>query len=317
MKTNWSKVLIMLAISGFYADVAIAATIKDDGTTVDTSHKSDNQSDYHPTGRGWGELDTSHRPAGLLRSQRGNLTYQGGPVMAGPKNVYYIWYGTWDIASKNVLTNLGTTIGGSPYFNINSTYYDKTGAHVQNSVTYAGTATDNSSLGTSLSDANIQTIVTNQINSGALPLDPNGIYFVLTDKNTKETSGFCTKYCGWHTHAMINNTDIKYAFIGDGETQCAYGCGVNTPSPNNTPGADAMASIIAHELEEATTDPDLNAWYALSNGYENGDKCAWNFGATRTASNGSSYNQTFGALNYLIQQNWSLLPIQGCMQHYP
>ena len=29
-----------------------------------------------------------------------------------------------------------------------------------------------------------------------------------------------------------------------------------------------------HELEEAVTDPDLNAWYD-SAGYEADDKCAW------------------------------------------
>ena len=48
-----------------------------------------------------------------------------------------------------------------------------------------------------------------------------------------------------------------------------------------------MASIIAHELEEATTDPDLNAWYDRR-GEENADKCAWTLpGATSTAGNGS------------------------------
>jgi hypothetical protein len=43
-----------------------------------------------------------------------------------------------------------------------------------------------------------------------------------------------------------------------------------------------MASIIAHELEEAATDPDLNAWYDRR-GMENADKCAWTFGSTSTA----------------------------------
>jgi hypothetical protein len=50
---------------------------------------------------------------------------------------------------------------------------------------------------------------------------------------------------------------------------------------------------------------------------ENGDKCAWNFGATSTASNGAAYNQTFGTMKYLIQQNWTILPSQACAQHYP
>jgi len=64
-----------------------------------------------------------------------------------------------------------------------------------------------------------------------------------------------------------------------------------------------MASIIAHELEEAATDPQLNAWYDRR-GYENADKCAWTFGSTSTAANGSLYNMTLGGLNFLIQRNW-------------
>ena len=66
-----------------------------------------------------------------------------------------------------------------------------------------------------------------------------------------------------------------------------------------------MASILAHELEEAVTDPDLNAWYDRR-GMENADKCAWTFGTTAAASNGngSEYNMRLGAREYLIQQNW-------------
>jgi len=64
-----------------------------------------------------------------------------------------------------------------------------------------------------------------------------------------------------------------------------------------------MASIIAHELEEAVTDPDLNAWYDRR-GAENADKCAWTFGTTTTLSSGAKKNVTLGSRNYLIQQNW-------------
>ncbi len=63
-----------------------------------------------------------------------------------------------------------------------------------------------------------------------------------------------------------------------------------------------MASIIAHELEEAVTDPDLNAWYD-HRGAENADKCAWTFGSTYTA-NGAYANMQLGSRNYLIQQQW-------------
>jgi hypothetical protein len=67
-----------------------------------------------------------------------------------------------------------------------------------------------------------------------------------------------------------------------------------------------MASIIAHELQEAVTDPDLNAWYDRR-GQENADKCAWTFGTESTAPNGSKYNVTFpnaSGRSFLIQQNW-------------
>lgn len=284
--------------------------------------KEDPNSEFKPTGKGFGELDQgaahSGGTAALNRAGSTNLSYHGGPVMTAPTKVYTIWYGSqWDAASKNTLNNLASNIGGSPHFNINTTYYNASGTHVVNQVTLAGSTTNSGTLGTQLSDANIQSIVSSAITSGAVPSDVNAIYFVLTDKTVTATSGFCTQYCGWHTHATIGGKDIKYSFVGNPETQCPAGCGVNSPTLNGTPGADAMASILAHELEETVTDPDLNAWYSLSSGMENGDKCAWTFGTTSTASNGAKYNQTMGSMKYLIQQNWVLTPTQKCAQRYP
>ena len=236
-------------------------------------------------------------------SQNG-IRYHGGPVILGTVNVYYIWYGNWNNNSaQSILTNLAQSMGGSPYFNINTTYYNGSNTHVSNSVQYVKAAFDNYSQGTALSDSSIQTIVSNAISSGALPMDTNGVYFVLTSADVNETSGFCTQYCGWHTHGTISGSDIKYAFIGNPD-RCPSACEQQTTSsPNGNTGADGMASIIAHELEEATTDPDLNAWYD-SRGQENADKCAWTFGATYTVSNGSKANMKLGTMDYLIQQNW-------------
>jgi hypothetical protein len=86
-----------------------------------------------------------------------------------------------------------------------------------------------------------------------------------------------------------------------------FGSGGGMTAPNGDPGADGMASILTHEMEEATTDPQLNAWYD-SSGAENADKCAWTFG---TVTN-NSYNISFGGLNYLIQQNWMAGSNQHC-----
>jgi hypothetical protein len=64
-----------------------------------------------------------------------------------------------------------------------------------------------------------------------------------------------------------------------------------------------MADSVAHETEEFATDPDLTAWYD-NRGNENADKCAWTFGTTSKASNGSLYNITLGSKQYLLQRNW-------------
>jgi hypothetical protein len=112
---------------------------------------------------------------------------------------------------------------GSAIFNTNTSYYNGSGVHVLNSVNYVQSTTDSYSLGSSLSDANIQSIVSSAISSGRLPKDTNGVYFVLTSADVKETSGFGSQYCGWHTHGTISSSDIKYAFVGDASTQARTG----------------------------------------------------------------------------------------------
>ena len=260
--------------------------------------------DQKPNGKGWGERDNSpdnqaSRPA---RTGSNGINYHGGPVMTAGPNVYFIWYGNWSSGDQSILTNMVDFEGGSPYFNINTTYYNGSGTHVTNRVSYKGSTSNNYSLGKSLSDANIQSIVSSAISSGALPKDTGAVYFVLTSSDVNETSGFCTQYCGWHTSGSISGSDIKYAFVGNPQ-RCPSACEAQTTGPNGSGGADGAASIVAHELEEATSDPDLNAWYDRS-GEENADKCAWTFGTESTASNGSKYNVTFGSRQYLIQRNW-------------
>jgi hypothetical protein len=229
--------------------------------------------------------------------------------------VFFIWLGVWSgNSADSILTNLAQSIGGSKYFNINTTYYNGSNTHVANVVNYLGSTNDNYSQGKSLSDSAVQAVVSNAINSGALKKDANAVYFVLTTADVNETSGFCTQYCGWHTHATIAGTDIKYAFIGNPD-RCPSACTAQTSSPNGNAGADGMASIISHELEEATTDPDLNAWYDRR-GQENADKCAWTFGTTTTLLSGANYNVTLGGTHYLIQQNWVNAGGGSCAMSY-
>jgi hypothetical protein len=241
--------------------------------------------------------------ASNARPNRNAMQYHGGPIMLGTTGIYYIWYGNWSgNSATTILTDLAKSIGGSPYFNINTTYYNGAGTKVSNAVAYKGSTTDNYSRGTSLSDAAIEAVVSDAITSGRLPKDTNAVYFVLTSSDVTASSGFCSQYCGWHTSGTISGSDIKYSFIGNPD-RCPSSCEQQTTGPNGNAGADGMASILSHELEEAVTDPDLNAWYDRT-GYENADKCAWTFGSTYTTSNGAKANMKLGTRDYLIQQNW-------------
>jgi hypothetical protein len=244
------------------------------------------------------------QPSKAPPKRSNGINYNGGPVMVNTTHAYVIWYGTWTSAKSSIISSFLGTVGGSPYFNINTTYYNAAQTKVQNSVTFVASTTDDYSQGTTnLSDTAIKNIVANALNSGRLPADPDGVYFVLTSSDVSK-SGFLTSYCGWHTYATIGSTNVKYSFVGDPTGPQVAGCaGQTTSSPNGDVGADAMVSVIAHELEEAVTDPNLNAWYD-NRGYENADKCAWTFGTTYTATNGSKANMNLGGRDYLIQRNW-------------
>jgi hypothetical protein len=246
------------------------------------------------------------------------ITYHGGPVMTGTPNVYFIWYGSWasNASGAQILTDFTTALGGSRYYNINTTYTNAAKVAVSNSLTLKASATDVYSQGSTLTDAGVKAVVSKAITSAQLPADANGIYVVLSSADVKESSGFVTKYCGWHTRGTIAATTIRYAFVGDPTTQGLGACAAQTAtSPNANPGIDAMVSVLAHEIVETVTDPDLNAWYD-STGYENADKCSWTYGVTYKAANGALANMKLGSRDYLVQQNWKAGTAQGCALAY-
>jgi len=260
------------------------------------------------------------------------INYHGGPVMqANPVPIYVIWYGNWASTGSNTAATVSlvehyiSTLGNTPYEKIATTYGDTTG-NVSGNVSFGGATFVNTT--TNLTDARLQTTVSNAISSGALPRNANGLYVVLSSSNINETSGFCTRYCGFHTHATLGGTDIKYAFVGNPD-RCPSGCEAQTTGPNSPAtgvgGADGMINILTHEQFEAITDPDLNAWFDAS-GQEDGDKCNFNFGtvSTCTATSvcsaaakaaGSRFNQTFGGNDYLMQMNWKNSGGGGCVPH--
>jgi hypothetical protein len=236
------------------------------------------------------------------------IDYHGGPVMLGPHHVYFIWYGNWNQNNATtILPKFIQNLNATAYSNINSTYSDGSGQAIANDVTLNGQVFDSYSQGTVLSDPGLSATVSRTLQNGSLPTDANGIYFVLSsaDVDQRGVNGeFCVDFCGFHQHATLNGADIKFAFVGN-SARCLSNCA--SPNlgigPNGNAGADAMASIMAHELNEGITDPDLNAWFD-SSGNEVGDKCNFIFGSVFTAPNGAPANVTLGDRRFLIQKNW-------------
>ncbi len=225
------------------------------------------------------------------------IKYHGGPVMGTP-NVYLIWYGNWSNTSgsdtpdgQQIIRDFFYGLSGSDYYLTNTTYYDGTGNKPSGKFVVTGEYTDSYSQGSTLTDTQVQTVVTHAISSKAFPNDTNGIYFVLTSSDVSESSGFCSQYCGWHTNGTISGSNIKYAFVGNAN-KCLNACAAQSVGPNGNAGVDGMISVLAHELEETNTDPNGNAWYDKK-GAEDADKCAWTFGSyLPKASSGAYYNMT-------------------------
>jgi hypothetical protein len=150
--------------------------------------------------------------------------------------------------------------------------------------------------------------------NGRLTYGANTLYLIFTSGTVNLGGGFGTQYCAYHTHATVSvpgqgNKTIYYAaqpYVAAYPSACTNG----TASPNGDAAADGVISVLAHEIEETTTDPMGNAWFD-NRGYENADKCAWNFGTTTTAHGGVS-NIQVGAKWFLVQQNWINSGSGGC-----
>jgi len=228
--------------------------------------------------------------------------------MGGSTNAYVVYYGNWASSSQNIVNTWLQHLGGSELYNINTTYFDTTGAEVRNIVNYnpaTNSYLDNYSLGTNLTDANIQTVISKSlaINGGTLPTDDNGAYFVLTSPDVSETAfgaTFCGSFCGYHNPSttIISGHTIKYSFVGS-PAACPSACDGNiingdSTTPNGDVGADGAINVMFHELSETVSDPVITAWGEDES--ENGDQCNFNFGTFSSlpqAGNGAHYNVTF------------------------
>jgi hypothetical protein len=266
-----------------------------------------------------------------------NVRYHGGPVLQSGTNVVAIYWGAPGYANRpsgsgagiDDKTLIGTflrSLGGSAYFNINSTYTNAAGARIANVVNYTSYWSNDQTPPASPTDANIVAMLQNGISSGAIKYDASTAYAVLTGSGINLGGGFGTQYCAYHTHGTITDVDgvrktILYSAMPyNYQYKSACTSGYAPANGAVDPAADYEVNTLALEIEETTTDMMGNAWYDAF-GYENADKCAWTWGTTHSA-NGGVYNQTMTdkatgvSHNFLIQQNWVRTSPARCAQGY-
>ena len=119
---------------------------------------------------------------------------------------------------------------------------------------------------------------------------------VYTDQ-PRGTAGFCAWHSGGYCKSSLApKVVVQIAFFFDltGDS----GCDPRDTSGLHSQPLAALASVSAHELSEAITDPAGlgGGWYNYQ-GEENGDMCAWSFGSPLvTFSDGNKWK---------LQGEWS------------
>jgi hypothetical protein len=269
-----------------------------------------------------GIVPTRGQAAARLRIASGNLVYHNGPVMH--TNTAYAIY--WIPAGYSVSTNYVSLINGffqnvaadngktSNVYYSDTQYYDNTSGNILYNSTFGGFVIDtnpypangctDSYTSVCLSDAQLQVEIQRVMQAQGWTGGTSHLFFMFTPKNVGSCAGSScafTQYCAYHSWIGSGSSVILYAnqpYASFVAAACDSG-----QHPNGD-DADATINVVSHEHNEAITDQQGSAWYDRR-GYENGDKCAWNFGTPLGGTNGSYYNQVINNAHYYLQQEWS------------
>lgn len=275
--------------------------------------------------------DESNPRNGATRAPASNsgIFYHNGPILTTPKAAAIYWSAGVIYAGGPAAGTTGTgpdgsligrfmsNLGASPYWAINNTYTNGAGGRVATSLGFIGYWAVGSAPPAAPTDANMQALINQGLSTGKLAWDPQAIYTIFTGPGVNLGGGFGSQYCAYHYWytapagaGPAAGKVVKYAAMPY-NADFPGGCTAQNNGPNGDGPADAEVNTLAHELEEAATDPEGTAWYDRR-GYENADKCAWTYGTTQTAANGTKWNILVGGKQYLVQRNWKNVSGGGC-----
>ena len=170
-----------------------------------------------------------------------------------------------------------------------------------------------------VADGSLQTELRARLGLAGAPIDDAHLYLVFfpTGVETCATPGNSTcsntTYCAYHSGSTTGST-LLYANEPYPDMAHCVDPYLGPQAPNGDSVADAQVSLISHEASESITD-SFNTWFdsAAGGGYENGDECAYVYGAaiastgvaTDAAARGTAYNQAIGTGKYWTQDEFS------------
>jgi hypothetical protein len=267
----------------------------------------------------------------------GNLAYGGGPVMITTTAYAIFWTpnSTMTASYRTLLNRYFQDIGGTAFNNINTQYYMNPGpVYITNTTVFGGSWLDTTNVypggrgtpadpltGQDLKDEIVRALAAN---AGWNPPNGSKLYFVFTEKDIEscaDTFQGCTpgvlspppgagSYCAYHDHFNNGGNLVIWANM---PYAASWGsCIAITCSPNGNLDADVEISPTSHEHFEAVTDPlwdGPNGW--TGPGFENGDKCAYNYGPLQD----DGHNLVLSGNPYIIQREWSNAS-SGCVTRY-
>lgn len=197
-----------------------------------------------------------------------NLVNHGGPVLTDPQVVFIFWgFGTGTAYTSGM--QAFRTQGIYPYSRMLPQY--SSAASATNSYTAnAADVFDTSTPPQNVTDADVQAEVVKWFGGAENASTVYEVAIPMTSYSSSGTSTSCggpnLAYCAYHGHFTDGTNDVKYAILP--YPSCS---GCQSSGFNDNQNQD---HFIVHETREATTDPDLNAWYDRR-GNEADDKCAW------------------------------------------
>jgi hypothetical protein len=218
----------------------------------------------------------------------GPLVNHGGPVMTNAG----FWAFYWNSSVANATQTSINQLTGTKYASLreqmdaflasfgNDAAYSQAvtddfsivqqyGTPITSTVSYWGYKVASERTKSSISDGGIRNFIAAQLGSGIVTVSTDiiyGVYLPAGMRVTMSGGASCSTFCGYHGHFNYGGLNIRYAVFP--YLDCSA-CKLS-----NLTVADMLTIVASHEIREAVTDPQLNAWYDNS-GYEADDKCAW------------------------------------------